>query len=414
MFRPLGLCIGLRYTRAKRRNHFISFISLTSMLGVSVGVMALITVLSVMNGFERELRSRILGMTAHATVLGQNGPLHDWEALAGSVRIHPGVLGAAPFIRTEAMLTYSGNVQGVVVQGILPEHEGEVSEIGERMLGGRLTLLRPGRFGMILGLELARALGAEIGDEITLVTPHSIATPAGILPRLKQFTLVGVFEVGMQEYDGALCLVHLADAALLFRMDGPTGLRLRLADQFAAPVVGRAIAERIGRDYRVVDWTEEHASFFRALKTEKIVMFVILMLVVAVAAFNIVATLVMVVNDKAADIGILRTLGFGPGGVMRIFIVQGTVIGLVGTLFGLGGGVWLATHVDAVVHGVEALLHTRFLPPDLYYISELPSDLRWPDVFTITLSAFGLCVFGTLYPAWRAARTQPAEVLRYE
>jgi lipoprotein-releasing system permease protein len=414
MFRPLGLCIGLRYTRAKRRNHFISFISLTSMLGVSLGVMALITVLSVMNGFEHELRSRILGMTAHATVVDRNGPLRDWEALADTVKTHPLVEGAAPYLRAEAMLTHLGNVQGVVVQGILPEVEGEVSVTGERMVAGRLAGLGPGRFGMVLGAELASSLGADIGDKITLITPHSIATPAGVLPRLKQFTLAGVFEVGMHEYDGALCLVHVADAARLFRIDGLTGIRLRLADQFAAPLVSREIALRIAPHYRVVDWTQEHASFFRALKTEKVVMFVILMLMVAVAAFNIVATLVMVVNDKAADIAILRTLGFGPARVMRIFIVQGTVIGFVGTLLGMLGGVWLATHVDVVVRALEGLLHARFLPPDLYYISELPSDLRWPDVFAITLAAFGTCVVGTLYPAWRAARTQPAEVLRYE
>ncbi len=414
MFRPLGLCIGLRYTRAKRRSHFISFISLTSMLGVCLGVMALITVLSVMNGFERELRARILGMSAHATVTGRNGPVRGWEALAEAVKTHPGVVGAAPFIRAEAMLTFSGSVQGTVVQGILPEVDGEVSVIGERMMAGRLVHLRTGRFGIALGAELARALGADIGDAITVVTPETIATPAGILPRLKQFTLVGVFEVGMLEYDSALALVHLDDAARLFRIDGQSGLRLRLADQFAAPRISREIADRIGSQYRVADWSVEHASFFRALKTEKIVMFVILMLVVAVAAFNIVATLVMVVKDKSSDIAILRTLGFGPGGIMRIFIVQGTVIGLVGTLLGAGGGVWLATHVDAVVRTIEGLLHTRFLPPDLYYISELPSDLRWPDVLGITLAAFGTCLFGTLYPAWRAACTQPAEVLRYE
>ena len=414
MFRPLGLCIGLRYTRAKRRNHFISFISLTSMLGVSLGVMALITVLSVMNGFEHELRSRILGMTAHATVVDRNGALRDWKALADTVKTHPLVEGAAPYLRAEAMLTHLGNVQGVVVQGILPEVEGEVSVIGERMVAGHLAGLGPGRFGMVLGVELAGSLGADIGDKITLITPQSITTPAGVLPRLKQFTLTGVFEVGMHEYDSALCLVHVADAARLFRIDGFTGIRLRLADQFAAPLVSREIAVRIAPHYRVVDWTQEHASFFRALKTEKIVMFVLLMLVVAVAAFNIVSTLVMVVNDKAADIAILRTLGFGPAGVMQIFIVQGTVIGFVGTLLGMGGGVWLATHVDAVVRALEGLLHMRFLPPDLYYISELPSDMRWPDVFAITLAAFGTCLVGTLYPAWRAARTQPAEVLRYE
>jgi lipoprotein-releasing system permease protein len=414
MFRPLGLCIGLRYTRAKRRNQFISFISLTSMLGVSLGVTALITVLSVMNGFERELRTRILGMTAHATVIDPGGALRGWEDLASTVETHARVEGVAPFVKAEAMLAHLGNVQGVVVQGILPEVEDQVSEIGGRMVVGHLSHLRSGRFGMVLGAELAGVLGAQIGDKITLITPQSIATPAGVLPRLKQFTLIGLFEVGMNEYDSGLALVHLSDAERLFRLAGPSGLRLKLDDQFAAPAVGRELAGRLAGRYRIVDWTEEHASFFRALKTEKVVMFAILMLIVAVAAFNIVSTLVMVVNDKAADIAILRTLGFGRAGVMRIFIVQGTVIGLVGTLLGMAAGVALATHVDAVVRTIEGLLHTRFLPPDLYYISELPSDLRWPDVFGITLVAFGTCVFGTLYPAWRAARTQPAAVLRYE
>jgi lipoprotein-releasing system permease protein len=414
MFKPLGLCIGLRYTRAKRRNHFISFISLTSMLGVALGVTALITVLSVMNGFERELRTRILGMTAHATVSDRGGPLRGWEDLARTVDTHARVEGAAPFVKAEAMLTYLGNVQGVVVQGILPEVEDQVSELGQRMVVGRLNHLRPARFGIILGAELAHGLGAEIGDKVTLITPQSIATPAGVLPRLKQFTLTGLFEVGMHEYDSALALIHLVDAERLFRLDGPSGLRLRLDDQFAAPAVVRELSERLAGHYRIADWTEEHASFFRALKTEKVVMSLILMLIVAVAAFNIVSTLVMVVGDKAADIAILRTLGFGPVGVMRIFIVQGTVIGLVGTLSGLAAGVALATHVDAVVRAIEGLLHLRLLPPDLYYISELPSDLRWPDVFEIGLVAFGTCVIGTLYPAWRAARTQPAQVLRYE
>ncbi len=414
MFRPIGLYIGLRYMRAQRRNHFISFISMISMLGVALGVTALITVLSVMNGFEKELRERILGMTAHITLVDLRGSLQDWRALRSAVERHAQVRGSAPFVRGEAMLTFLGNVHGGLVEGVAPAVESEVSEVGARMVEGRLDRLKAGEFNVALGKGLARALGANIGDKVTLVAPQSMSTPAGIIPRLKQFTLVGTFEVGMHDYDNGLALLHIEDAAKLFRVrDGVTGLRVKVADPAAAPQIGQDL-ERMLPNYAAQDWTERNVTFFRALKTEKTVMFVILTLIVAVAAFNIISTLVMVVTDKQAEIAILRTLGLSPRGVMGVFIVQGTLIGLIGTLLGLLGGTYLATHVGTIVPAIENLFQTQFLPSDIYYISRMPSDMRWPDVWMISLVAFAMCMLGTLYPAFRASRTRPAEVLRHE
>ncbi|MGH8520652.1 MAG: lipoprotein-releasing ABC transporter permease subunit, partial [Gammaproteobacteria bacterium] len=398
MFKPLGLYIGLRYTRAKRRNHFISFISIISMLGVAVGVTALITVISVMNGFEKELRGRILGVTAHATIVERGRPLRDWRAVSAVIDRDPRVHGSAPFIRAEGMATRAGSVHGVIVEGVLPEQEPKVSVVGERMRTGRMTDLKPGGYNILLGAALARSLRAEVGDKITLIVPQATATPAGILPRLKRFTLAGVFEIGMHDYDAALAVVHLEDAARLFRIqEGVSGIRIKVDDMFAAPRISRELIRGLPEHYAAVDWTQQHVNFFQALKTEKIVMYVILMLIVAVAAFNIISTLVMVVTDKAADVAILRTLGLTPRGIMSIFIVQGTVIGFVGTLLGLLGGVQLATHVDTLVPAIEQLFQTQFLPPDIYYISELPSDMRWPDVIRITAIAFTLCLLSTLY-----------------
>jgi len=420
MFRPLAVYIGLRYTRAKRRNHFISFISGTSILGLALGVTALITVLSVMNGFELELRSRILGMTAHATIVTPGGTLARWEELLARVRGEAQVRGAAPFVRGEAMATNGAKVQGVMVRGILPAEEAQVSVVGERMMSGELEALAPGEYRVVLGIELANALGARVGERVTLVAPQPNVSVAGILPRLKQFRVAGLFEIGMHEYDSALALVHMQDAARLFRLDeGVSGIRLELDDVFQAPVLGRRIAARMaettGReDLAVIDWTQYHTNFFRALKTEKTVMFVILMLIVAVAAFNIVSTLVMVVTDKRSEVAVLRTLGVSPAQVMRIFMVQGTVIGLAGTLLGLGGGIWLAVNVETLVPALERMFSVDFLPSDVYYISDLPSELHWPDVWRVSLIAFGLCLLATVYPAWQAGRTQPAEALRYE
>ena len=416
MFRPLELFIGLRYTRAKRRNHFISFISLTSMLGIALGITALITVLSVMNGFQQELRGRILAMTAHATISRWSGPLENWRAVREQALQNPEVQGGAPFIRGEAMLNNASLVSGALIQGILPDEEQQVSDIDGKMVQGSLDDLRPGGFGIILGKELANALGLMVGDKVTVITPQATVTPAGVLPRLKRFNVVGIFKAGMYEYDRGLALVHVADAGKLFQYpDGAVnGVRLKLRDLFQAPRLAHQLAARLPDGYLARDWTQDHASFFRAVQIEKTAMFVILTLIVAVAAFNIVSALVMVVTDKQADIAILRTLGATPLSIMGIFIVQGITIGLVGTLLGLAGGVALATHVDVVVPFIERLFGVKFLAPDVYLISDLPSQVQWGDVTTIGLVAFGLATLATLYPAWRAARTQPAEALRYE
>ena len=416
MFRPLELFIGLRYTRAKRRNHFISFISLTSMLGIALGITALITVLSVMNGFQQELRGRILAMTAHATISRWSGPLENWRAVREQALQNPEVQGGAPFIRGEAMLNNASLVSGALIQGILPDEEQQVSDIDGKMVQGSLDDLRPGGFGIILGKELANALGLMVGDKVTVITPQATVTPAGVLPRLKRFNVVGIFKAGMYEYDRGLALVHVADAGKLFQYpDGAVnGVHLKLRDLFQAPRLARQLAARLPDGYLARDWTQDHASFFRAVQIEKTAMFVILTLIVAVAAFNIVSALVMVVTDKQADIAILRTLGATPLSIMGIFIVQGITIGLVGTLLGLAGGVALATHVDVVVPFIERLFGVKFLAPDVYLISDLPSQVQWGDVTTIGLVAFGLATLATLYPAWRAARTQPAEALRYE
>ena len=415
MFKPLEIYVGLRYTRAKRRNHFISFISLSSMLGIALGVTALIAVLSVMNGFEKELRERILGMASHATVSRFRGPLDDWQGVAERARQHPRVIGVAPYVQGEAMLTRGRYVRGALVQGVLPQIEPEVSEIDKYMTAGSLDSLRPGEFNVVLGNGLAGALGARVGDKVTVVAPKATATPAGILPRLRRFTVTGIFEVKHGQYDNQLAVVNVEDAARLFQLDGGiTGLRLKLDDMFLAPAVGRELAADLPGTYWVRDWTHYHANFFRALKTEKTVMFVILTLIVAVAAFNIVSALTMVVTDKESDIAILRTLGVTPASVMLIFIVQGTLIGLIGTLLGMVGGIALANNVETLVPAIEQLFDTKFLSPDIYYISDVPSDMRWPDVVLITAVAFVMSIVATIYPAWRASRTQPAEALRYE
>jgi len=415
MFRPFPLFVGLRYTRAKRRNHFISFISLSSMLGIMLGIVALITVLSVMNGFHKEVRERILGMASHAVISGVNGPLTDWSQVAAEAERHPQVVGVAPFVETQIMLVNGQNVSGALLRGILPEEEPKVAEIAEAMKQGRLEDLAPGEFDIILGAELANAVGVRVGDKVTVVTPEVAVTPAGMVPRFKRFQVVGIFEVGMGEYDRGVALVHRDAAAKLVRLGSDvTGVRLKLDDLYQAPRIAREIAQSLPGYYRVRDWTQQHRNFFSALQTEKRMMAIILFLIVAVAAFNIVSALVMVVTDKQSDIAILRTLGVSPGGVMAVFIIQGTAIGLVGTLLGIVGGVALAFNVEEIVAAIERAFDIRFLDPNIYYISRLPSDLHWADVWLISGSAFVLTVLATLYPAWRAARTHPAEALRYE
>lgn len=415
MFKPVELFIGLRYTRAKRRNHFISFISLISMLGITVGVMALITVLSVMNGFEQELRERILGVVAHATVSSSSGDLEDWRAVAQTLKQYDEVVGMAPYISGEGMFTQGNDVSGTLVRGVLPSEEPQVSDLDKKMLAGKLTDLKPGQFGAVLGKDLAATLGVTIGDKVTLIIPQANVTPAGILPRLKRFTVVGIFSVGMYEYDSAMTLLHIEDAAKLFRLENKvSGLRLKLDDLFLAPKLTQILARELPPGYVALDWTSQHANFFRAVSTEKAVMFIILSLIVAVAAFNIVSTLVMTVTDKRSDIAILRTLGASPRSIMMIFMIQGTVIGFVGTALGTLAGITLALNVETIVPLIEQFFGTQFLPPDVYYISQLPSDVRETDVIKIASLSFLFSMLATLYPSWRASRTQPAESLRYE
>ncbi len=415
MIKPLPLFIGLRYTRARRRNRFVSFISASSMLGIAVGVMALITVLSVMNGFEKELRERILGMVSHGTVQAYNGAMEDWQSLLPVLDARESVIGAAPFINGEVMITRGASVTGALVRGVDPQREPSVSRIASSLVRGELADLQPGAFRVILGSRLAAELGVLPGDAVSLITPEVRASAAGILPRLRRFEVAGIFEVDMAQYDGSLALIHIADAQRLFRLgSGVTGIRLEFSDLLSAPGQVRTIARELPGDYLISDWTMQHRNFFRAVAMEKTVMFIILMLIVGVAAFNIISTLVMAVQDKQSDIAILRTLGAPPTTVMGIFIIQGSLLGIVGTLIGAAAGIGLALNVETIVPAIEQLLNVQFISGDVYLISELPSDLRLPDVVRITVSAMVLSVVATLYPAWRAARTAPAEALRYE
>jgi lipoprotein-releasing system permease protein len=409
------LFIGLRYTRAKRRNHFISFISLISMCGIALGVAALIVVLSVMNGFQKELRTRILGVASHVQISGPGGELGAWQQVAEQAAKHPEVRAAAPYVAAQGMLSYDQTVRGTLVRGVLPDAEEKVADFNRYMRGSSMQVLKPGEFGIILGAELARSLQVFVGDKVTLIAPQGLVTPAAILPRLKQFKVVGLFEAGMYEYDSSLALVHMSDAQALYRMgDRVSGVRLKLDDLFAAPRVARELLSRIDGDVRIADWTRSHANFFRAVQIEKNVMFIILLLIVAVAAFNIVSTLVMAVTDKESDIAILRTLGASPGSIMQVFIVQGALIGVIGLALGLAGGIALALNIDVVVPAIERLFNTQFLAREVYYISELPSDLQWRDVGVIAAVSFVLTLLATLYPSWRASRVNPAEALRYE
>jgi len=412
---PYELLIGLRYTRAKRRNHFISFISLISMLGIGLGVAALIVVLSVMNGFQKELRTRILGVASHIQITGINGELSDWPAIAAQAARHPEVRAAAPFVQSQAMFTVDGSVKGALVRGILPDEEERVADFRKTIKSGSLDDLRPGEFGVVLGADLARSLRVFTGDKVTLIAPQGTVTPAGVVPRLKSFRVVGIFEVGMFEYDSGLALIHMSDAQKLYQMDDRvSGVRLKVDDLFTAPRVGRELAGLIDANAYISDWTKSHANFFRAVAIEKNMMFIILSLIVAVAAFNLVSTLVMAVTDKQADIAILRTLGARPLSIMTIFIVQGALVGFIGLGLGIAGGVALALNIDVVVPIIERMLGIHFLSKEVYYISDLPSDLQWGDVWGVTLIAFVLALLATIYPSWRASRVNPAEALRYE
>ncbi len=412
---PLEIFVGLRYTRAKRRNHFISFISLISMFGIALGVMALIVVLSVMNGFENELRGRILGMVSHVTVSSFRGPLQEWETLREEALQHPEVIGGAPYIEAEAMISNLSSVSGALIRGIDPLHEDEVSEINQNMEFGELGDLVAGEYGIVLGSGLANSLDVVPGDRVTMVTPQATASPMGFLPRLRRFEVVGIFEIGVYEYDRSSALIHYQDASKLFRFDGGvSGIRLKLDDLDMAPLVRHDLKQQLDLQYWVSDWTLRHSNYFKAVRTEKTVMFIILSLIVAVAAFNIVSTLVMVVTDKQADIAILRTLGMSPLSIMWIFMVQGTLIGLIGTLFGLLSGIVVASHIDVIVPALEQFFQTQFLPRGVYPITDLPSEMKQSDIIKITLLSFGVSVVATLYPALRASKTRPAEALSYE
>ena len=409
------LLVGLRYTRAKRRNHFISFISIASMLGMAVGVSALIVVLSVMNGFQKEIRARILGVVSHVQISGADNRLREWSQVAREASANPEVIAVAPFVNGQGLLMLGSAVRGGIIRGIEPKLEQKVVEIGQHMVEGTLDALVPGEFGIVLGAELARALGASVGDKVTLIAPQGLVTPAGIVPRLKQFTVVGIFRIDYSEYDSGLALVHLSDAQKLYSMgDAVSGVRLKLKDLFKAREVTRDLFTRLRGDLYISDWTRSNANYFRAVQIEKTMMFIILSLIVLVAAFNSVSTLVMAVTDKQADIAILRTLGASPGGIMKIFIVQGAVIGLLGTFLGVAIGIPTALNIDVIVPFLESLLGFRFLSGDVYYITELPSDLQHADVIAITLVSLFLSLVATLYPSWRAARVNPAEALRYE
>ena len=407
--------IGMRYTRAKQRTRFISVITLISIVGIVLGMTVLITVLSVMNGFQREIRTRILSVASHIQITGANDRLADWQSIAQQAMRNPQVEAAAPYVSAQGLLTYSSKVRGAFVRGVTPQLEARVSDIDKHMRSGSLGDLRPGEFGIVLGVELARALGVSLGEKVVLVAPQGQVTPAGILPRLKQFTVVGIFAVDHYEYDSGLALVHIEDAQKLFRLDNAvSGVRLKLKDLFQSGTVVRQLARELGPDLYLSDWTMQHANFFRAVQIEKRMMFLIVFLIIAVAAFNIISSLVMAVKDKQSDIAILRTLGAEPKSITKIFMVQGAVIGIFGTALGLIGGISLALNVDVVVPFIENIFGIKFLAKDVYYISELPSELQAPDVIVTGVVSLVLSLLATIYPSYRAAKVNPAEALRYE
>lgn len=416
MFRPLELYAGLKYTRAKRRNHFISFISSISMGGIALAVMLLITVLSVMNGFEAELRDRILGMASHVEISSGRGALQDWSEVKQTVdKRVADVDGAAPYISGEGMVRTGRNMAGTMIRGVMPDEERNVSDVASHMVAGEFDSLDKGKYRIVIGAELATILGVGVGDKVDLMIPEANITPAGIVPRFRRFTVGGIFKVGMYEYDRGMVMIHMGDAATLYHMgDGVTGLRLHLKDMFDAPSVSQQLQVMLDPGKRVSDWTRQHANFFHAIATEKTVMFIILSLIIAVAAFNIVSMLVMVVTDKQGDIAILRTLGMAPKSVMSIFMVQGSLIGVIGTVVGVALGVLLSINIEHIVPMLESLLNTDLLSADVYYISQLKAELHEADVVRIAALSLVLSFLSTLYPAWRASRVQPAEALRYE
>jgi lipoprotein-releasing system permease protein len=415
MFRPLELFIGLRYTRAKRRNQFISFISTVSIVCIAISVTALITVMSVMNGFDDELRSRILGAISHATVSGMPGQaVQEWPRAVKIAEGNSHVQGAAPYVESEAFFQARQSTGGLL-RGIEPSVEPKVSDIDRHMVEGKLSDLTPGSWNIVLGRELAMSLGVSVGDKVIVAVPSFKSSPiTGSVPNLRSFRVAGVFEIGMQEFDSGLALVNMTDAERLNGLDGPTGIRLRLDDMFNAREVAHELADQLGQVYRVDTWMDSHANFFSAISMEKKVMFIILSLIILVAVINLISMLMMLVTDKQADIAILRTLGSTPRSIMGMFMVQGVLVGIVGIGFGVGLGSLLSWKLPGIVKWIEHVTGVTFLSPDVYYISELPSKLQMSDVGWVALITFLFSLLATLYPAWRASRTQPAQALRYE
>jgi lipoprotein-releasing system permease protein len=415
---PYELILGWRYTRAgraTRRNGFISFISGVSMLGIALGVAALIIVLSVMNGFQKEVRDRMLGVVSHIEIFTPSGvALTDVNRTLAEARANPQVVGASPFIATQALLARGEDMKGAIIRGIDPAQEPQVTDLAATLKNTALARLVPGEFGIVLGAELARSLGVVDGDRVTLVAPSGQVTPAGVVPRLKQMTVVGTFDSGHYEYDSALAMIHVDDAAKIFRLEGPSGIRLKLKDLHQAREVAAELARSLTGDLLIRDWTRQNRTWFAAVQLEKRMMFIILTLIVAVAAFNLVSTLVMTVTDKRADIAILRTLGASPGSIMGIFVVQGAMVGVIGTLAGLALGLGVAYNIDVIVPALESLLHASFLPRDIYLISRMPSDPQSADIMPIAVISLVLAFLATIYPSWRASRVNPAEALRYE
>lgn len=415
---PYELQLGWRYTRAgraTRRNGFISFISGVSMLGIALGVAALIIVLSVMNGFQKEVTDRMLGVISHIEILSRDGQaLQDIGAIAAAARKNPEVIGVAPFIATQALIARGEDMKGALVRGIDPALEPQVTDISTNAQKGALDKLVPGQFGVVLGVELARQLYVREGDQVTLIAPGGQVTPAGVVPRLKQFTVVGTFDSGHYEYDSALAMIHEEDAARVFRLEGPSGLRIKLKDLHQAPRVADEMAATLPGSFLIRDWSKQNKTWFAAVQVEKRMMFIILTLIVAVAAFNLVSTLVMTVTDKRADIAILRTLGASPRSIMGIFVVQGAMVGVIGTVLGLALGLGIAYNIDVIVPFLERLFHASFLPQDIYLISKMPSDPQRSDIMPIAIISLVLAFVATLYPSWHASRVNPAEALRYE
>ena len=416
---PIEFEIGLRYTRSKRRkavgrrDGFLSFISGISTAGIALGVAALIVVLSVMNGFQKEVRDRMLSVLSHIEITAPDG-LANWEPIAVRIAEQPHSLGVAPMVSSQGLLSRGGAMRGVALRGVLPSDEGRVSELPRQFTLGSIDDLKPGEFGVALGSQLASMLGARVGERVNLIVPETDLTPAGAMPRVRTLSVVGIIDTGHYEYDSSLAVMHWQDAAALLRLHDPSGLRVKVDNMQRAPEIAADLSLMIPQALWITDWSRTNRNWFTAVQTEKKMMFIILTLIIAVAAFNLVSTLVMTVNEKQADIAILRTMGASPGLIQRIFLVQGLAIGLLGSLAGVALGLLIALNIDVIVPVIEAIFRVRFLPRDVYFISELPSDVRSADVFTVGLMSFGLSILATLYPSWRAANIQPAEALRYE